>query len=75
LSVAPDFDLACFRRHVTAALPPYARPVFLRLCETFANTGTFKPIKSVLKQQGYAAELITDKLFIDDPEIGAYRAL
>jgi fatty-acyl-CoA synthase len=75
LTVAPDFDLACFRRQVTAALPPYARPVFLRLCETFANTGTFKPIKSVLKQQGYAAELITDKLFIDDPEIGAYRAL
>ncbi len=50
----PDFDLAAVHARVTAELPAYARPVFLRLCPSLDQTGTFKPIKAALQQEGWA---------------------
>ncbi len=48
-----DFDLAAFRADVAQRLPPYARPVFLRILPTLEATGTFKPRKQELMQAGF----------------------
>ncbi len=47
------FDLAVLHAHL-AALPGYARPLFVRLCQTLAMTGTFKLSKAELAREGYA---------------------
>ncbi len=75
LAIAPSFDLAALRRHVHAHLPPFAQPIFLRLCENLAVTGTFKPQKSEYVREGYNPASTTDRLFFDDVRQGAYRPI
>ncbi len=53
LVVNADFDLAAFRAEVAQRLPPYARPVFLRILTKLEATGTFKPRKQELLQAGF----------------------
>jgi fatty-acyl-CoA synthase len=65
LVVAPEFDLAGFRRHLDA-LPDYARPQFLRLVPAIELTGTFRLRKQELAQQGYDPAAISDPLFCND---------
>ena len=65
LEVAPGFDLACFRAHCAAALPAYARPVFVRLVESLAVTETFKPKKQALAQEGFDPARMGDPLYAD----------
>ena len=48
------FDLSVLHVHL-AALPGYARPLFVRLCDRLAVTGTFKLIKANLAREGYAS--------------------
>jgi len=66
------FDLAAFRRHLIAALPPYARPMFLRVRDTLDSTDTFKHSKSALAREGYDPRRIADPLYIDDAEHQSY---
>ena len=66
LVAMPDFDLATLHAHVEAHLPRYARPVFLRLREKLAVTGTFKVQKSEDVRDGFDPERVTDPLFFDD---------
>jgi fatty-acyl-CoA synthase len=73
--VDPSFDLALLHKHVSKGLPPFARPVFLRLLRTLDTTGTFKPIKKDLARAGFDPALITDPLFFDDPRTGVYVAI
>ena len=73
LAVEGDFDLAELATRVAAALPPYARPVLLRLCEDLQATETFKLKKTMLAAEGFDPGRITDPLFWMDR--GAYRPL
>jgi fatty-acyl-CoA synthase len=72
LVVNAEFDLAAFRAEVAARLPPYARPVFLRILSTLEATGTFKPRKQELMQTGFDPSRVTDPLFFDDARAQRY---
>jgi fatty-acyl-CoA synthase len=75
LLVNADFDLGAFRAEVAARLPPYARPVFLRILSSLEATGTFKPRKQELVQAGFDPGRITDPLYLDDARAQRYVIL
>ena len=68
----PDFDLAVLHRHLVASLPDYARPRFLRVCERLEVTGTFKPMKARLMQEGYSSSVAPDPVWFYDRSRGAF---
>ena len=70
-----DFDLVQLRAELTQMLPAYARPVFVRICAALETTGTFKPVKARLAQEGYAPDATTDPIYVDDPSAGEFRRL
>jgi fatty-acyl-CoA synthase len=72
LVVNADFDLGAFRAEVASRLPPYARPVFLRILATLEATSTFKPRKQDLMQAGFDPGRITDPLYFDDARAQRY---
>lgn len=65
LTVAADFDLDTLHRELSAALPAYARPMFLRLCSEIGVTETFKQKKSVLATEGYDPSRVADPIYLD----------
>jgi fatty-acyl-CoA synthase len=65
-------DLAALRAHLVRELPPYARPLFLRLCRAIEVTATFKHRKSDLVRDGYDPATTTDPIYFHDPEGGAF---
>jgi fatty-acyl-CoA synthase len=73
--VAPDLDLAAFRKHVATNLPPYARPVFLRIMPELEVTGTFKYRKADMVVAGFDPNQVKEPLFFDDAAAGAYVPL
>jgi fatty-acyl-CoA synthase len=75
LVVGRDFDLEAFRTHAARHLPPYARPVFLRLLPALETTGTFKPRKQDLLREGFDPALTSDRLYVDDSRAGIYVPL
>jgi fatty-acyl-CoA synthase len=75
LAVGDDFDLDRLRQSVDAALPPYARPLFLRLCETLETTETFKHKKQALAAQGFETEEIAGSLYFARPGASGYVPL
>jgi fatty-acyl-CoA synthase len=72
LVVSADFDLAAFRADVAQRLPPYARPVFLRILTRLEATGTFKPRKQELVQAGFDPDRAAGPLYFDDPSAQRY---
>ena len=64
------FDPTVLRAHLAAGLPDYAQPLFVRRCERFDVTGTFKLTKSGLVREGYAG--ITDPVWFNDRAAGCY---
>jgi fatty-acyl-CoA synthase len=75
LQVNGEFDLAAFRAEVATRLPPYARPVFLRIVPTLEATATFKPRKQDLMQAGFDPGRVSDPLYVDDPRSQRYVPL
>jgi fatty-acyl-CoA synthase len=71
----PGLDLAALHAYVTARLPDYARPLFLRVCETIEVTATFKQKKIGLAREGFDPDGIADEMFFDDPRKQAYVRL
>jgi fatty-acyl-CoA synthase len=69
------FDPAAFRAHVTASLPHYARPLFVRVCDRVEATSTFKHTTTALMRDGYDPARIADALYVDDGERQAYVRL
>lgn len=59
----PDFDLVDFAKHVREGLPTYARPIFLRVQTEMQTTGTFKHMKTELKEAGYDPAKVDDALY------------
>ena len=72
LVVNADFDLAAFRAEVASRLPPYARPVFLRILATLEATSTFTPRKQDLMQAGFDPNRMSDPLYFDDARVQRY---
>jgi fatty-acyl-CoA synthase len=68
-------DLAGFRKHLASRLPPYARPLFLRIRNEVEVTGTFKYSKTDLVRQGYDPIASNDVLYFDNLESEAYTPL
>ncbi|MDR3534915.1 MAG: long-chain-acyl-CoA synthetase [Acetobacteraceae bacterium] len=64
------FDLAALHAHLAARLPAYARPLFLRRCDTIDATGTFKPIKGRLAREAYADT--SDPVWFNDRDAGGF---
>jgi fatty-acyl-CoA synthase len=68
-------DLEGFRRHLVNYLPPYARPLFLRIRNDVEVTGTFKYSKADLVHQGYDPVATNDVLYFDNGESGEFTRL
>jgi fatty-acyl-CoA synthase len=63
-----------FRAHLTRRLPPYARPLFVRIVKELPVTSTFKHLKNDLKREGYDPAL-GDAVYFDDPKRQAFVPL
>ncbi len=72
LVVTPEFSLQTLRQQLTARLPAYARPVFIRLLSTLELTGTFKLRKQDLIREAFDPARVRDPLFIDEPSSEQY---
>ncbi|KAG9354171.1 hypothetical protein JZ751_012295 [Albula glossodonta] len=68
-------DLERFGRDLEKALPPYARPVFLRFLPEVNKTGTYKFQKTEMRREGFDPRLVSDKLYFLDPSRGRYVEL
>jgi fatty-acyl-CoA synthase len=75
LVVDAQFALDQFRDHVERRLPPYARPLFLRLLRHMDSTSTFKPIKQDMARLGFDPSRIEDPLYFLSPATGNYAVL
>jgi len=62
------FDLKGLRRHLTARLPAYAQPLFIRIQREMDVTGTFKHKKADLAQAGFDPSTTMDKMYFNDGE-------
>ena len=69
----PDF--AALRGHLARRLPPYARPLFLRLKDRIDVTATFKHKKTELTREGFDPSMTHDTIYFDDQEQQAYVPL
>ena len=67
-----SFSLLALQAHLVKTLPRYARPLFLRACESLAVTGTFKLQKAALRRQGFADPAIIDALWFYDAGVGSF---
>jgi len=72
LVVDGDFDLAEFRREIAGPLPPYARPVFLRIVPALELTGTFKQQKQGLAAEGFDPSRTGAPVYFDQSRTGRY---
>jgi citronellyl-CoA synthetase len=70
-----ELDLESFAAHINRELPPYARPVFLRILREMDTTGTFKMVKGDLRKQAYDPDLVEDALYVMKPGAAVYEAL
>jgi fatty-acyl-CoA synthase len=70
-----EFDLIVLRREVVERLPPYARPVFLRLVRSLDLTGTFRLSRQALAASGFDPAATSDPLYLDDRLRQAYVEL
>src|SRR5579863_4734816 len=75
LTVSGEFALPELRRRLAAALPAYARPLFIRIVGALELTGTFKQRKQQLALEGYDVARVADPLYLDDAAAGEYRPL
>ena len=69
---ASDIDIDTVSKFVSDSLPKYSVPVFLRIRETLALTGSYKITKVDLKREGYDIEKITDRIYCWDVSKKAY---
>lgn len=64
VTLAGKLDGAALARHLNAALPAYAVPLFLRLKPEQEVTGTFKFKKVDLKREGFDPAQIAEPLYV-----------
>ena len=64
------FDPAAFAAYADEQLPPYARPVFLRLMKSAETTGTFKYRKVDLVADGFDLEKVEGAVYVRGGKAG-----
>ncbi|MDA0796575.1 MAG: long-chain-acyl-CoA synthetase [Proteobacteria bacterium] len=70
------FDADEFSTYVSANLPGYAQPVFIRIQSDISTTGTFKLIKGDLRKQAFhLQQLGDDAIYVMMPRSKAYQKL
>ncbi len=69
------FDAAAFYRHVEQALPPFARPAFVRVAPALDTTATLKLKKVGLREAGWDPARCADPLFVRDDAQRAFVPL
>ena len=67
-----DLDMEALYKHIEDALPPYARPVFLRISSESETTGTFKYKKTDLVKDGFDPSKVKDAVYMADPSTKQY---
>jgi fatty-acyl-CoA synthase len=75
LVVNEQFDWQRFRRELDQRLPPYARPVFVRLLAALPATATFRARSAELRRQGIDPAQVRDPLYVADAARDCYRPL
>ena len=70
-----ELDLDGFTAYIARQLPPYARPLFLRVQRDIEVTGTMKMVKGDLKREGYDVGAVDDPLYVLPPGADGYRPL
>ena len=73
--VERGLDFVAFRAHLAHRLPPYARPIFVRITDRLEATATFKHTKNDLRREGYDPALTSDAIYFDDPAQKAFARL
>jgi len=68
ITTDPCFNISGLWAHFSAALPDYARPLFVRCSGALDTTGTFKLVKGKLVEEGYANT--TDPVWFNDRAAG-----
>ena len=68
------FDLAGLHDFLAANLPPFALPLFLRICSEIETTATFKTVKTRLAAEGYDRAIVADPIFKLDRPARRYKA-
>uniref|UniRef100_A0A8C9X7X0 Very long-chain fatty acid transport protein n=1 Tax=Sander lucioperca TaxID=283035 RepID=A0A8C9X7X0_SANLU len=68
-------DLEKLVKDMEKALPPYARPVFLRFLLEVNKTGTFKFQKTDLRRDSFNPSAVSDRLYFMDSRRGCYVQL
>ena len=70
-----DLDLPGLREHINAQLPPYARPLFVRIRKEMEVTTTFKQKKVDLRNDGFDPARISDDLYFNDPDTARFELI
>lgn len=70
-----SLDVDALRAHVDRGLPPFARPVFLRVLQELNTTSTFKLKKGDLQTQGFDPRRTSDALYVFHAQKGKYSPL
>jgi len=68
-------DLTRLHAHLGQRLPAYAQPLFLRIQDRIATTGTFKHQKADLVRESFDPAATTDAVYFSDPSEPAYVRL
>jgi len=75
LEAGATFDPEEFASFIEAQLPPFARPVFIRVQGDIEVTGTFKMLKTELKKTGYNPNATDDPLYVMKPRASRYELM
>jgi fatty-acyl-CoA synthase len=68
-------DLHALHAHLSANLPEYARPLFLRVQNEIDVTTTFKQRKIELVKEGFDPRATSDPIYFNDPQARAFVPL
>jgi acyl-CoA synthetase (AMP-forming)/AMP-acid ligase II len=72
LDETKQFDAEGFKQHINSSLPPYARPLFVRVRRELETTGTLKLKKAELRNEGFDPSKVDDPLYFRHPDTGDY---
>jgi fatty-acyl-CoA synthase len=75
LVVSESFEFAVLREELTTRLPAYARPIFLRILPALESTGTLRPKRRELVEEGFDLSRVRDPVYVDDRGRDAYVEL
>lgn len=74
LNIDEGFDLNELARRL-GTLPPYSRPLFLRLAREVVTTETFKPKRRIYVEEGFDPKLVRDPIWVFDRDDEVYVLL